>query len=171
MSHCTIMITVFARLRTRSRISASPPIFCRNWGTSKCQRPSPYVKSPPKSNQDQITYLSSCRVCKPALNSAISAVPSRSHCSYSPHDRTIDQLTIFSHADCVGKTSKHAEQWECKGAITVIALRSAIIEGCSFTDVWHHPFYRKFNLRYKKKKRESKSRSKDLATCAPCRLF
>ena len=44
--------------------------------------------------EKQITYLSSCRRCKPVLNSAISAVPSRSHCSYSPHKRNIDQLTI-----------------------------------------------------------------------------
>ena len=63
---------------------------------SKRQRSSPYVKSPPRSNQN--TYISSCRVCKPALNFAISAVPSRSHCSYSPHDYTLDQLTIYSHA-------------------------------------------------------------------------
>ena len=79
------------------------PIFRGNWGTSKHQRLSPYVKPPPRSNQNQITYLSSCCVCKPALNSAISAVPSRSHCSYSLHDRTIDQITIFSRADCCGK--------------------------------------------------------------------
>ena len=106
--------TVLSRISARSRISA-PPIFRGNWGTSKRQRSSPYVKSPPRSNQN--TYLSSCRVCKPALNPAISAVPSRSHCSYS------------------SKHLKHAEQRECEGAITVITSRSAIIEGCGYTDV------------------------------------
>ena len=81
------------------RISAPPHIFRGNWGTGKHQRSSPYFKSSPRSNQN--TYLSSCHVCKPALNSVISAVPSRSHCSYSPHDCTIDQLTIFSRAAIV----------------------------------------------------------------------
>ena len=136
--------TVFSWISARSRISAPlPPIFRGNWGTSKRQRSSPYVKSPPRSNK--IKYLSSCHVCKPVLNSAISAVLSHSHCSYSPLDRTIDQLTIFSRAGCCGKRLKHAEQRECEGAIMVITLWSAIIEGCGYTDVWQHPFYRKFS--------------------------
>ena len=137
---------VYYRIRLIKRTvpnKRTPPIFRGNWGTSKRQRSSPYVKSPPRSNQN--TYISSCRVCKPALNSAISAVPSRSHCSYSPHDRTIDQLTIFSCVDCCCKRLKHSEQWECEGAITVITLQSAIIEGCGYADVWQHPFYRKFS--------------------------
>ena len=53
------------------------------------------VKLPPgRSKKSKLTYLSSCCVCKPVLNSAISAVPARSRCSYSPHGRTIDQLAI-----------------------------------------------------------------------------
>ena len=136
--------TIFAWLSARSQISTSPPpIFRGNWWTNKHQRSSPYVKSPPRSNQH--TYLSSCRVCKPALNSAISAVPSRSHCPYLPHDCIIDQLTIFSCADCCSKRLKHAEQQECEGTITVITLWSSIIEGCGYADVWQHPFYRKFS--------------------------
>ena len=51
------------------------------------------VKLPPRrSKKCKVTYLSSCRVCKSALNYAISAVPSRSH---SPHYRTFDQSMIF----------------------------------------------------------------------------
>ena len=67
-----------------------------SWKTRKTSTPPP-PPPPIRSKKSKITYLSSCRVCKPALNSTISAVPSRSHCSYSPHDRTFDQLTIFSH--------------------------------------------------------------------------
>ena len=79
------------------------------------------LKLPPRrSKKSEITYLSSCRVCKPALNSTISAVPLCSHCSYSPHDRTIDQLTIFSHAELLRQMSKQAEQREREGAIMVI---------------------------------------------------
>ena len=57
---------------------AHSPIFRGKWGTRKRQRSLSYVKSPPRSNQHQITYLSSCLVWKPALSSALSAVPSRS---------------------------------------------------------------------------------------------
>ena len=47
----------------------TPLIFRRFWGTSKCQRSSPHVKYPPRSNPNQITYLSSCLVWKAALSS------------------------------------------------------------------------------------------------------
>ena len=42
---------------------------------------------------------------------------------------------IFSHAEVLRQTSKHAEQREREGAIMVITLRSAIIEVCEYTDV------------------------------------
>ena len=75
------------------------PIFhsYRGNGQRKCHEK--LVKLPPRrSKKSETTYLSSCRVCKPALNSAILAVPLCSRGSYLPHDRTIDQLTIFPHA-------------------------------------------------------------------------
>ena len=87
----------------RTRPPPPPLFFAEIGGPASTNDRLLMLNLPPRSNQNQITYLSSCLFCKPALNSAISAVPSCSHCSYSPHDRTIDQLTIFSRAYCCGK--------------------------------------------------------------------
>ena len=91
--------TLFFGSRAHARISAQDLFFMVRGGMASATVIKQLVKlSPRRSKKSEITYLSSCRVCKPALNSAISAVPSLSHYSYSPHDRSIDQLTIFSHA-------------------------------------------------------------------------
>ena len=121
-----LVITIFFRLGTHAQISAQGLFFTvRGWMTST-NVTKKLVKLPPRrSKKSKITYLSSCCVCKPALNSAISAVSSCSRCSYSPHGRTIDQLR-----DCSCKRLKLTEQRERKGAITTNALRSAIIEVC-----------------------------------------
>ena len=107
--------TVFARLCAHTQISAQPLFFTVRVGTASANVMKNLVKLPPRrSMRSEITYLSSCRVCKPALNSTISAVTSRSHCSYSLHDRTIDQIKILVHAFCCGK---HVEQRERISAI------------------------------------------------------
>ena len=96
------------------------PIFHSPRGNDQRKCYEKLVKLPPRRcKKSKIIYLSSCWVCKPTLNSAISAVPSCSHCPYSPHDRTIEQLTIFPHAGLQLQTSKLTEQRERKGAITV----------------------------------------------------
>ena len=101
-----------------------------------------HVKLPPRrSKKRKVTYLSSCQVCKSALNSAISAVSSCSHCSYSPHYRIFSQSITFDKL----RTSKQIEQWGCKRAITAITLRPAIIEGCGKTDDRQHPYFRKIS--------------------------
>ena len=134
MSVCCKILPYF-RLSAHDQISAQDLYFTVRGGM---------VKLPPRRRKKSvITYLSSCRVCKPALNSAILAVPSCSHCSYSLHDRTIDQLTIFSHTALYRQTSKQTEQQDRKGAIMANTLRSAIIEVCGKTEDCQHPFYRK----------------------------
>ena len=91
--------TIFFRLSAQAQISAQGLFFTVRGGMTSANVTEKLVKLPPRrSKKSEITYLSSCRVCKPALNSAISAVPLRSYCSYSPHDRTFDQLVIFSLA-------------------------------------------------------------------------
>ena len=100
------------------------------------------VKLPPRrSKKHKVTYLSSCQACKPALNSAISAVPSRAHCSYSRHDHILTNKRSFDKL----RTSKQIGQRERKGAITAITLRPAIIEGCGKTEDRQHPYFRKIS--------------------------
>ena len=109
--------TIFVRLSAHDRIGERA-YFSRLEGNGQPICHEKRVKPPPRSKKSEITYLSSCYACKPALNSAILAVPSCSHCSYSLYGRTIDQLTIFSHAGLLRQASRHAEQREREGAIT-----------------------------------------------------
>ena len=53
---------------------------CQGFGCQK-RHPDALLAKTMRSKKSKITHLFSCRVCKPALNSVISAVPSGSHCS------------------------------------------------------------------------------------------
>ena len=101
-----LQCTVFARLSAQSRTPPPPPpplFFMVRGGMASAIVMKNFP--PIRSKKSKITYLSSCRVCKPALNSTISAVHSRSHCSYSLHDCTIYQLTTLSHLSKLNSTS------------------------------------------------------------------
>ena len=132
--------TVFAWWSATSGISAPPPIF--GWPASAKHRllvlnlPSELTKT--KSH----TFPLAVSANHAAPNSAISAVHLLFIFAAWSYYWPINNLFTCGS---LWQTSKHAEQRECEGAITVITLRSAIIEGCGYTDVWQHPSYRKFS--------------------------
>ena len=62
--------TVFFRLSAHDQLSAHPSFFTVRGGTASATVRKNLAKpSPRRSKKSEITYLSSCRVCKPALNS------------------------------------------------------------------------------------------------------
>ena len=128
--------TVFFQLSAHDRLSAHPLFFTVRGGTASATLMKNLTKpSPRRSKKSEITYLSSCRVCKPALKSAVCAVPSGFRCSYSSQDCNIDQSTILLHVGLLRQASERAEQWERESTIMADTLRSAIMKLCSFTEI------------------------------------